>query len=217
DSLLAGRNGVEDLYPLSPMQEGMLFHALSGGDTQPYQIQIAQRLEGPLDAALLRRALDEVVNRHASLRTAFVWEVVRGPMRRGGETVALPRRRPYRAYTAWLRRQDAGAAEQYWRRILAGFGAPIRLGVDRTAAPDARAQYVKTTFQLSTALTQQLEALARRTHVTLNTVLTGAWGLLLSRYSGEHDVVFGATITSRPAALDGVESVLGLLINVLPG
>jgi amino acid adenylation domain-containing protein/non-ribosomal peptide synthase protein (TIGR01720 family) len=44
----------------------------------------------------------------------------------------------------------------------------------------------------------------------------GAWALLLSRYSGEEDVVFGATSSGRPPALSGVESMVGLFINTLP-
>ncbi|HEX5872987.1 MAG TPA: amino acid adenylation domain-containing protein, partial [Longimicrobium sp.] len=67
DAALDGRRGVEDLYPLSPMQEGMLFHALYGGESQAYQTQAAERMEGPLDAELLRRAWAEVVARHPAL------------------------------------------------------------------------------------------------------------------------------------------------------
>ena len=50
----------------------------------------------------------------------------------------------------------------------------------------------------------------------VNTIVQGAWALLLSRYSGEEDVVFGATVSGRPAELDGVESMVGLFINTLP-
>jgi non-ribosomal peptide synthetase component F len=61
-----------------------------------------------------------------------------------------------------------------------------------------------------------LQALARQQHLTLNTLVQGAWALLLSRYSGEDDVVFGVTTSGRPAALAGVESMVGLFINTLP-
>ena len=61
---------MEDLYPLSPLQEGLLFHAVSDDETQAYQVQRVQRLEGPLDAVLFRRAWTQVVCHHAILRTA---------------------------------------------------------------------------------------------------------------------------------------------------
>ena len=46
--------------------------------------------------------------------------------------------------------------------------------------------------------------------------MQGAWALLLSRYAGEEDVVFGATVSGRPAELRGVEETVGLFINTLP-
>ncbi|HEV7587030.1 MAG TPA: amino acid adenylation domain-containing protein, partial [Longimicrobium sp.] len=64
--------------------------------------------------------------------------------------------------------------------------------------------------------TRRLSEAARRHGVTLNTVLLGAWGVLLSRYSGEDDVVFGTTVSGRPAELEGVEEMVGLFINTLP-
>ena len=61
-----------------------------------------------------------------------------------------------------------------------------------------------------------LRELARQHRLTLNTLVLGAWSLLLARYSGADDVVFGTTVSGRPPALPGVESMLGMLINTLP-
>ncbi len=52
--------------------------------------------------------------------------------------------------------------------------------------------------------------------MTLNTLVQGAWALLLSRYAQTSDVVFGAVVSGRPAELAGVESMVGLFINSLP-
>src|SRR5439155_1046967 len=49
-----------------------------------------------------------------------------------------------------------------------------------------------------------------------NTMVQGAWALLLSRYSGERDVVFGTTVSGRPPELPGVESMVGMFINTVP-
>lgn len=63
---------------------------------------------------------------------------------------------------------------------------------------------------------EALRRLAREHRLTLGTVLQAAWGLLLSRYTDQQDVVFGMTMTHRPAELDGIEDTLGLFINTLP-
>jgi amino acid adenylation domain-containing protein len=69
---------------------------------------------------------------------------------------------------------------------------------------------------VSGSLTKALQNFARKHHLTLNTVFQAAWGLLLSRYSGDDDVVFGTVVSGRPGDLAGVESMVGLFINTLP-
>ncbi|KRR11249.1 non-ribosomal peptide synthetase [Bradyrhizobium jicamae] len=68
---------VEDIYPLSPMQQGMLFHAMHDGENGLYVNQVAAEMHG-LDAAKLRRAWQAVSDRHAVLRTGFVWRDLSG-------------------------------------------------------------------------------------------------------------------------------------------
>jgi non-ribosomal peptide synthetase component F len=76
--------------------------------------------------------------------------------------------------------------------------------------------YSDEAVQLSLTLTTSLQLLARRHELTLNTIVQGAWALILSRYSGQADVVFGATTSGRPATLVGAEAMVGLFINTLP-
>ncbi|MFB8733205.1 condensation domain-containing protein [Bacillus sp. SL00103] len=52
--------------------------------------------------------------------------------------------------------------------------------------------------------------------VTMSTLIQAAWGLLLHLHSGSEDVVFGVTVSGRPADLKEVESMTGLFINTLP-
>ncbi|PJT49872.1 hypothetical protein CWI85_15125, partial [Streptomyces albidoflavus] len=59
-------------------------------------------------------------------------------------------------------------------------------------------------------------AFARRLRVTPNALVQGAWSLLLAHHSSTRDVVFGATVSGRPAELPGAEEILGLFINTLP-
>ncbi|MGC9535806.1 amino acid adenylation domain-containing protein [Streptomyces sp. UG1] len=69
---MAGRRAVEDVLPLSPMQEGMVFHALY--DTRGHDVytgQMTLRLEGPVDEARMSVAVAKLLARHANLRAAF--------------------------------------------------------------------------------------------------------------------------------------------------
>ena len=70
--LMAGRPAVEDVLPLSPMQEGMVFHALY--DAQGHDVytgQMTLRLEGPVDGLFMSVAVAKLLARHANLRAAF--------------------------------------------------------------------------------------------------------------------------------------------------
>jgi len=70
--------GIEDIYPLSPMQEGMLFHALRDGKDDAYVNQLAVELRG-VTPAQVREAWQAASARHAVLRTGFVWQLLSGP------------------------------------------------------------------------------------------------------------------------------------------
>ena len=123
----------------------------------------------------------------------------------------------YQEYIAWLEAQDWTTAETFWRHQLRGFCAPTPLVTGRAYQSTSGAQsHGKQSLRLAEELTAGLQDLAQQHHLTLNTLLQGAWALLLSRYSGDLDVVFGATRAGRQSALPGAASMVGLLINTLP-
>lgn len=132
----------------------------------------------------------------------------------GGDVSGLPRIRPYRDYLAWLADRDRDAALAAWHRVFEDFEEPARIA---PAAP-GRTPVVpdKIEFGLPADTTRQLTERARELGVTLNTVVQGAWGLVLSRLLDRDDVVFGVTVSGRPADLPGVEDMVGLFINTLP-
>ncbi|MQY03034.1 non-ribosomal peptide synthetase [Actinomadura macrotermitis] len=130
----------------------------------------------------------------------------------GGDPAALPAAPPYRDYLAWLERRDGAAAAEAWRAELLGVDEPTLVaGPGPAGAPPDRA---RTTVPAATAA--GLRALARGHGLTLNTIVQGAWALLLSRLSGRRDVVFGAVVAGRPPELPGVEDMLGLFVNTVP-
>ncbi|MET0395270.1 MAG: amino acid adenylation domain-containing protein, partial [Longimicrobiaceae bacterium] len=134
-----------------------------------------------------------------------------------GESPRLAQGRRFREYVAWLERQELAGAERFWRRALAGFAAPTPLPAARPAhGMGGEHGHGTARLVLSTEGTRALRSQARGWGVTLSTLVQGAWALLLGRYAGEDDVVFGAIVSGRPAELAGVEETVGMFINTLP-
>lgn len=137
---------------------------------------------------------------------------------REGRELQLDPSPPYRDYIAWLTQQDLLEAEEFWRRTLKDFtvSTPIVTEHGDATIHGHEAGYSEEQFNLSTATTAALNSLGRQNRVTMNTIVMGAWALLLSRQSGERDVVFGVVMSGRPPELPGVESIVGLFVNTLP-
>ena len=144
--------------------------------------------------------------------TARLWaEVLR---RYGGTEAAVAPGACYRDYIAWLGVQDAAPSRGFWQAQLAAIDEPTRLaGAFPPQSQDGPGQLMQ---HLSVAASETLRRFARTQRVTVNTVVQGAWVLLLQRYTGRQSVTFGSTIADRPSQLSGIEEVLGLFINTLP-
>ncbi|MGW1198622.1 amino acid adenylation domain-containing protein [Streptomyces sp. NPDC002536] len=306
DRVVGDGRGVEDVYPLTPMQSGMLFHSLAEPESPAYFEQMTFVLDGVADPEVLAQAWQRVVDHLEILRGSVVWEGVDRPLLVVGRHVelpvrqldwrdlaeeeqraalaeflsedraqgldlsaaplmrlvlirvsdsavrlvcsfhhllldgwstfdvlsqtftayaalvagrepALPVRRPFGAYVEWLEGQDLASAEAYWRELLAGLDTPNALPYDRRPAASHKAHSTsRLVTRLSAEASRELTDFARRHRLTVNAVVQGVWSLLLSRYSGQSDVVFGATVSGRPADLPGVDSMVGMLINTLP-
>ncbi|HKP45903.1 MAG TPA: amino acid adenylation domain-containing protein [Pyrinomonadaceae bacterium] len=124
----------------------------------------------------------------------------------------------FTSYLDWLARQDLTPSETFWRSQLSDFCVPNLLAVDSGANQGAQAagSFGQDTLSLSEDITDAIRGFARKQHLTLSTLLQGAWSILLRRYSASDDVVFGITVSGRPYDLPGVESTVGLMINTLP-
>jgi amino acid adenylation domain-containing protein len=124
----------------------------------------------------------------------------------------------FAGYLQWLNQQPTQQAETFWRSELAGIVGPNTLPVDSGAVQNGAVveSFAESTLSLPAELTTAIRDCARRHHLTLSSLLQGAWAILLSRYSASDDVVFGITVSGRPYDLPQVESLVGLLINTLP-
>ncbi|MFB9569689.1 amino acid adenylation domain-containing protein, partial [Saccharopolyspora hordei] len=123
----------------------------------------------------------------------------------------LGRVTPYRDYLAWLSRQDRTASTAAWREALAG-AEPTLLGAGGSAVVTPE----QVLLDLPADFAERLQQWVRGRGLTLNTVVQGAFGLLLARNLDREDVVFGSTVAGRPSDLPGVESMIGMFINTVP-
>ncbi|MET8546693.1 condensation domain-containing protein, partial [Kitasatospora sp. NPDC004799] len=306
DRIAGDGRSVADVYPLTPMQAGMLFHSLLDPDGDTYVNQVQLVLTGVSDPYALAEAWQRTADANPVLRTRLSWQDDAEPLQvvqhraavpvthhdwtgrpaeqverdtarllaedraagidlggapllrlalirltptrvrvvwtfhhvlldgwsaaqvfdevceryaalTAGRAPALVERAPYADYLRWLAGRDRAGTERYWRDTLAGFPAPTELPRDRRPVGAHRASSSATVrVDLGPELSERLRGTARQAGLTVNTVLQGAWALLLSRYGGGEDVVFGTIVSGRPAELPGVTSMVGLFINALP-
>lgn len=130
-----------------------------------------------------------------------------------------PPPRPYSDFIAWLQQHDLTRAKAHWQRRLEGFKSTTSLMVDRRNVDDAPitdGTFKRMVHEVPSSVHHALISFSRKHRVTLGTLIQGAWALLLSRYSGSDDVVFGLNVAGRPPELAGVDAIVGLFINTLP-
>ncbi|MFF8919608.1 condensation domain-containing protein, partial [Streptomyces sp. NPDC015032] len=133
----------------------------------------------------------------------------------GGDPSVLPRARGYRDFLVWLAAQDRTESARAWAAEFDGLDEPTLLA----AGLEPRTGLSGIGHVEAELSVQDARGLARRAAelgVTLNTLVQGAWAVVLGELTGCQDVVFGATVSGRPPALAGVDSMVGLFISTLP-
>lgn len=134
-----------------------------------------------------------------------------------GESIVFKPAPPYRNYIAWLKQQDRESQQAFWKQYLEGINHRTTLSTERVRKASHRlGDYEEASCLVPAKTFNALEALCKSLRVTTNTALQAAWSLLLSRYSGNDDVIWGTTVSGRPASLKGVEESVGLFINTIP-
>ncbi|MCY9599913.1 condensation domain-containing protein, partial [Paenibacillus chitinolyticus] len=196
-------------------------------------LQAARAFIRPFDleqAPLLRAALvDEGANRHRLLvdmhhivsdgvSTAILLEELSRLYNGEGEGEALPELRiQYKDYAVW-QQSEAGservrAQEAYWLERLKGELPMLDLPADRTRPAVFRYTGGVVRFTLGAERTTGLKRMALRTGATLYMVLLAAYSTLLSKYSGQEEVIVGTPVAGRPHA--ELERVMGMFVNTL--
>ncbi|WP_167532646.1 non-ribosomal peptide synthetase [Streptomyces alboniger] len=126
---------------------------------------------------------------------------------------ALPPAPSYRNYLAWLERQDTKAAASAWAQELAGLTEPCLLTAPTAAAAE---ETERLDVPLPPAAARALPDRAAEMGITLNTLVQGAWAVVLSHLTHRRDVVFGAAVAGRPAELPDAQHMVGTFINTVP-
>jgi len=303
--LLGRGEEIIDAYPLSPLQQGILFDTQLTEDPAAYVEQVSYVIRGDFHLDAFKLAWTRIVDRHPIFRTAFIWNETLGHLQtvfreippfweerdwtnlsrdeqseqfntflaqdreRGFDlgkaplfrlmilhlgfemrqvvltihhlisdgwsrvillnelftfydslsragTIDLPAAPPYRNYIAWLQQQDMEKAESFWRSVLKGFTAPISIESDLHPAEKETSRDGMVQHAIPDEMALALQSFGARHKLTLSTLVQGAWALLLSRHADVKDVVFGMTVSGRPAALPGIEGIIGPFINTLP-
>jgi amino acid adenylation domain-containing protein/non-ribosomal peptide synthase protein (TIGR01720 family) len=132
----------------------------------------------------------------------------------GGDAAGLPRASDHSEFLAWLARQDKQEAARVWAEELEGLDGPTLLVPEAAGADGQGRDQVGITLTPDEA--RDLSRRAAELGVTVNSLVQGAWALLLSLLTGRQDVVFGATVSGRPPAVPDVESMVGMFINTVP-
>nr|WP_157880143.1 non-ribosomal peptide synthetase [Streptomyces natalensis] len=131
------------------------------------------------------------------------------------DTSVLPRTRSYRDFLAWLAQRDREESARAWAEELAGLQEPTTLVPD--ARPGAAQKgYGQVEVALPSDVARELSRRAAELGITLNTVVQGAWAIVLGQLTGRQDLVFGATVSGRPPAVADADSMVGLFINTVP-
>lgn len=130
----------------------------------------------------------------------------------------LPSRVPFRDHVKFIASKEFSKADAFWRPCLKGISSPTPLVVDITRGESTISQYRQADCRrfLDSDMTRSIQEFVERESITLNTLVQGSWAQLLGRYSGEENVLFGATRACRHSSIEGADSIIGLLINTLP-
>nr|ACJ60950.1 VEG8 [uncultured soil bacterium] len=286
-----------DIWPLSPLQEGLLFHAADERGPDVYASMRTLAIDGPMDVARFRASWQVLLDRHPALRASFHqlesgeavqaiarevtldwqetdlshlpeaealaefdrlaeqlhaerFDLTKAPQLRlhlvrigdrrhqlvftshhiaadgwslplilvdvltAYEGGTLSPATSYRDFLAWIARQDKAAAREAWQRELAGLDEATHVVPPETIIAPIEPERVG--FELDAELSKRLVEFTRRHGVTANTLFQGVWALHLARLTGREHVVFGAAVAGRPPEIPGVESSVGLYMNMLP-
>ncbi|MEL6970793.1 MAG: amino acid adenylation domain-containing protein, partial [Bacteroidota bacterium] len=295
---------LQDIYRLSPLQEGLLFHALLDQDSISYREQLLVDFNPELDTKVFQQAWQALTEHHSILRSniktsafdqpvqcvyhsvslpfevvdlgevedaeQFMDDYLEADRRQGldlssaplfriclfkhpaycrmllsfhhiildgwslplmlkellkhyddlsiGKEIQVQQPDNYGDFIKFIQTQHAQSARQFWQQYLEGIEKASLLPFAERLTDQYLGNSIFSTEKLvlDPQRSEDLKAFAKQNHLTINTIIQGAWAFLLAKYTNTQDVLFGVTVAGRPAELDRSQQRLGLYINTIP-
>src|SRR5205807_2687613 len=162
--------------PMTPLQQGMLFHRVHGGYAGVDIEQMVGTLREAIDFEAFRRAWDVVAARNPILRTRFAWEGLERPRQEVMREVTTPYAlHDLRAFLDEHLPATRDATKEFFRGMLRGFTTPTGLGALARSDANDDAVYGAKKFRLSRATSEALRAIEG---VRVAAIVEGVWGLV---------------------------------------
>jgi amino acid adenylation domain-containing protein len=307
---LTKKYSPEDIYPLTPMQEGMLFHSLYDNSSSLFINQLSHRFYDEVDLSVVEKSIDEMIKRYDTLRTIFIYggsQGVEKPLQlvlkerqikilyedisektaesekerfiekfksqdlqnhfdlskdlllrlaiiklnkseyefiwthhcilmdgwsqsiillafteiyqshSQGRECQLAPVTPFKTYVEWIEKQDRTKSKKYWEKYLEGYGEMASVP---KKPPSRNKEVVFIREMVSVGFNKEktgvLNRIARQNQISLNIIFQAIWAIILGKYSGKNDVVFGNIVSGRPPEIEGIEAMVGLYTNMIP-
>jgi hypothetical protein len=201
-----------------PDQQQRIIQIMEAERQQSFDLAAGQLLR----LVLIRTRNEEwqmVWSTHHLLIDGWSWPVIFDELSKFYAGTNIPSKpRPYRDFISWIQNRSTADAQCFWREYLKDFTPqPLRIGeCPAASSPAGHSLFGEEASQLEESVTQALQNSARENQLTLNTILHGAWALLLAHYQSSANPVFGAAYSGRPAELSGIEGMVGPCVNNLP-
>lgn len=295
------KKNIEDIYGLSAMQEGMLYHSVKNDSSSMYIEQFSCKLTGSIHEDIFWQAWQKVIDDNTVLRTAFLWEGVKKPVQvvlkkcevsymqmdwqglaeeeieteyekilrndrnmgfqlenaplmrfaliqikeglyyfvwtfhhiimdgwslplvieqmlhnyraiqHPNGTAAEEKKGLYKNYIKWLNDQDVNKAKAYWKEVM-------QEGRDVVSFTQVRPQGEnhKKTYRFAPELENEIKAFLKKNTVTEYQLFNCAYAIMLSKYFGKENVVYGVTVSGRNMQIPGINETVGIFINTVP-
>lgn len=298
----------EIYYPLSSMQKGIFYHALSFSGCEAYSVQCYWKLDESIKTDLLHKSLKILVDSVSVLRTTFKYKGLKEPLQSFSKNLKLSwheytwsdaefnknavldeflkadRQRgfsfdendqsslfrailikstggrriivisfhhilldgwsvsilfselekiytsfegvsigyhskvlSYENYINWISNQDFSQSKKFWCNYLLGltsFNISNNNYLFKKKTKRIAVDYYSEVLLLNSK--SKILRFCQKNRITINTFFQGIWGLLLFNYTQSKDVIFGATVSTRPPGMFDADKICGLMINTIP-
>jgi len=135
-----------------------------------------------------------------------------------GNTITAPKVDSFKDYIDYIGQIPSYKSENFWREFLSDIesGSLLPFADKEISRNRSKVVLKKDELNFDKKFTKLIKKFAKKHRLTVNTIMQGVWGLLLSKYTGKSDAVFGVTVSGRPSDMEDAEHRIGLYINMLP-